>query len=114
MKCADTKPLECQKWARAGECTRNAAFMHGACPQSCNKCPPPEQQQHAAQQQPPPKAAAPSDGAEKCVDINGSCTAWAKAGECENNPGFMGRSCKRSCGLCATEQRGATVLGAGD
>ena len=127
MKCVDTKPRECKQWARAGECTRNAAFMHGACPESCNKCPPPEQQQQqqqqqrqqkqqqqATQRQPMPKAKVPSDGDEKCVDLNGSCRVWANAGECESNPGFMGRSCKRSCGMCSTVQRGATVLGGGE
>ena len=49
-----------------------------------------------------------------CVDEDSHCKQWSQMGECENNPGFMGRSCKRSCGLCSTEQRGATVLGAGD
>jgi len=32
-----------------------------------------------------------------CKDEEAVCGAWAKAGECKNNPGFMLQKCKRSC-----------------
>ncbi|KAL1499144.1 hypothetical protein AB1Y20_013655 [Prymnesium parvum] len=35
-----------------------------------------------------------------CVDESASCEAFALAGECFNNPSFMGASCSHSCGLC--------------
>ena len=35
-----------------------------------------------------------------CDDTNDECASWAESGECENNPGYMRMSCKRSCGLC--------------
>ena len=35
-----------------------------------------------------------------CDDMNDECASWADSGECENNPGYMRVSCKRSCGLC--------------
>ena len=38
----------------------------------------------------------PSD----CVDTDGSCAAWAEAGECEVNAPFMLLRCNASCGVC--------------
>ena len=38
-----------------------------------------------------------------CEDGNGSCEAWAAAGECERNPAFMVTNCARSCNECDTE-----------
>ena len=35
-----------------------------------------------------------------CEDGNGSCEAWAAAGECERNPAFMVTNCARSCNEC--------------
>lgn len=35
--CSDTV-ADCGAWARAGECERNSAFMHGACKASCAAC----------------------------------------------------------------------------
>lgn len=37
-----------------------------------------------------------------CVNTHDSwtCYIWAKQGECERNPAFMGESCKKACGLC--------------
>jgi hypothetical protein len=35
-----------------------------------------------------------------CVDSNGSCPAWAAAGECNRNPGYMIPNCKKSCNQC--------------
>ena len=48
-----------------------------------------------------------------CKDVNPSCKAWAKSGECKKNPTFMvGRnqangSCMRSCGACPPGTRDA-------
>ena len=38
----------------------------------------------------------------KCAnrDKSGACDHWASLGECEKNPTFMHKSCKRACGLC--------------
>ena len=41
----------------------------------------------------------------KCTDTQGEhCALWAKAGECESNPGFMHVECAVSCGTCATQR----------
>eukprot|EP00965_Chrysotila_dentata_P250242 6209336-Pleurochrysis_carterae.AAC.1 len=35
-----------------------------------------------------------------CLDTDANCAAWAANGECTNNPGFMGSTCRRACKLC--------------
>ncbi|KAG4128461.1 hypothetical protein ERO13_D09G022350v2 [Gossypium hirsutum] len=45
---------------------------------------------------------------EDCVDKNGNCPFWAKAGECEKNPAYMVGSeefteyCRKSCKVCSS------------
>ena len=41
------------------------------------------------------------EAASGCTDVEGSCEAWAEAGECTLNPEFMHASCRRSCKLCS-------------
>lgn len=40
-----------------------------------------------------------------CEDGDPRCSGWAKVGECEANPGYMSKNCRKSCALCgnATE-----------
>ncbi|KAK1735935.1 prolyl 4-hydroxylase alpha subunit-like protein [Skeletonema marinoi] len=39
-----------------------------------------------------------------CADVNESnCKHWSSIGECDKNPGYMHRSCKRSCNTCTAE-----------
>ena len=35
-----------------------------------------------------------------CVDTHNMCAFWAKEGECQNNPGYMLNSCRKSCNTC--------------
>ena len=35
-----------------------------------------------------------------CVDDYELCTFWASEDECKNNPGFMHKSCQKSCNSC--------------
>lgn len=39
LPCTDDEP-NCAQWATAGECERNAGFMHGSCAASCGACAP--------------------------------------------------------------------------
>lgn len=32
------------------------------------------------------------------------CYIWAKQGECERNPPFMNKFCKKACGLCGEKE----------
>jgi len=49
-----------------------------------------------AVQQPLSAAAASGD----CEDTHTRCDDWRQTGECDTNPSFMYRACRRSCGLC--------------
>ena len=45
--------------------------------------------------------APPPEGKGGCRDSAPTCKAWALAGECKKNPGYMGDACKKSCKLCS-------------
>ncbi|KIZ02233.1 hypothetical protein MNEG_5728 [Monoraphidium neglectum] len=47
-----------------------------------------------------------------CVDANEDCGAWAKSGECKNNPGYMLVSCRKACGACKPK-KGTPVIDVG-
>lgn len=42
------------------------------------------------------------DDALPCRDDDERCAAWADAGECTKNAGYMGEACRQSCGLCSS------------
>jgi prolyl 4-hydroxylase len=44
---------------------------------------------------PPPPAAPPG-----CDNKHETCKAWANAGECAKNPGFMLEDCRWACKAC--------------
>jgi len=35
-----------------------------------------------------------------CEDFHDVCCFWAASGECDRNPGWMKRTCRKSCGVC--------------
>jgi thiol-disulfide isomerase/thioredoxin len=35
-----------------------------------------------------------------CIDTNEQCPSWAAVGECQQNPGFMLETCRKSCNAC--------------
>lgn len=49
----------------------------------------------------------PTNG--NCEDSNSQCGAWANAGECRKNPGYMHDNCKKSCGTCAPNSGSVTL-----
>lgn len=38
-----------------------------------------------------------------CQDETEECVAWASQGECDANPNYMLKSCKKSCFVCGTK-----------
>lgn len=83
--CSDVEQ-NCREWARGGECEANPVFMHSKCNASCGLCGGP------SYRAPKPPRSEKALGGE-CRDESPHCSAWASAGECENNPGFMASSC---------------------
>ena len=47
------------------------------------------------------KVAANDAAPAACADSSAKCADWAKSGECDSNPGFMHKTCAKSCGKCA-------------
>jgi len=47
-----------------------------------------------------PQTNDPDAGPPGCRDESEHCRAWASAGECANNPGYMDTACKRACRKC--------------
>jgi len=43
---------------------------------------------------------APTIHPDPCHDDNQYCPSWARAGECQRNPGYMLQHCKKSCHVC--------------
>ena len=39
-----------------------------------------------------------------CKDTNEQCAAWAKDGECKNNPAYMLPNCAKSCNMCGPKE----------
>ena len=35
-----------------------------------------------------------------CTDNRQACGWWSRIGECQKNPGYMLKNCKKSCGVC--------------
>ena len=75
---------QCDRWAAAGECTRNPEYMRVRCADECAQ---------AANAAPPPSPA-PSP---LLVYTKSACAAWAAAGECAHNRIFMSQSCSEAC-----------------
>ena len=66
----------------------------------------------ATEQQRRPKAT--NAGADARRDKSPNCGAWAAAGECETNPGFMLSDCAASCGGSEKKDSGSEKRGGGD
>lgn len=40
------------------------------------------------------------EGVEVCENLDDDCEYWSSAGECQNNPNFMLKKCRKACGVC--------------
>lgn len=122
-RCADqhSDAAECGRWAAAGQCETNSAWMRDQCRASCKLCDPCQDQsrdcaqwhqgEHCVRnrrfmaklcqrtcgwcgkdvQRPDPAL---------CADEDIKCEEWAKRDECSTNRAFMSTECRRSCKLC--------------
>ena len=95
--CRD-KNDRCADWASAGECEKNAAYMEGRCPRSCNLCQPDAEPKETA------SALSAAAQALPLADASKQCPTWAASGECSRNQVYMAKSCARSCWLYGQAQ----------
>ena len=89
-KCEDYN-TKCGEWANQGECKANPDYMLKSCKQSCNVCGKSDDEIKSLTTQ----------YKSLCEDANVNCAAWASQGECTANPGYMLKSCKKSCNVCS-------------
>ena len=82
---------QCERWADAGECTANAAYMKDACGKACAAA---ASGKPAAGQVPPSRRQAAKPQPET-PDKDAHCGLWANKGECEKNPEFMAAGCQQ-------------------
>ena len=45
-----------------------------------------------------------------CQDSDAQCATWASSGECQKNPGWMLKNCRRSCHQCPTTGESSFVF----
>jgi hypothetical protein len=93
LPCVDHSP-DCAAWERLGECVSNPNFMHAQCARACGSCGVPEHSVARA------AAALEAARSSKCADKTSDCPLWARAGECDANPGFMKLNCPIACDSC--------------
>ena len=79
---------QCERWADAGECKANAAYMEVECAKACRR-------QARGKPPPPPPPETP--------DVDAHCGLWASKGECEKNAEFMATNCRQACRRHADE-----------
>lgn len=93
-ECKDLHKL-CPEWAKRAECYENPGPMRKYCPESCGHC---AEQAKTEDEAKVSSAAAVAD--DSCVDSHDKCPLWALKGECVNNPTYMHKNCRLSCGTC--------------
>lgn len=92
---------ECAIWAAQGECRKSASTMLVQCKASCKLCPMVMVKNMAAAKQPVMEVGQlDADDDEPCQDTHKSCAYWKRMNECQKDPLFMSRQCRKSCGLC--------------
>ena len=85
-------PKNCDSLTNKGECEKNPGFMKFACAESCDLC---GEYDYSLS-----KITKEEEVADLCFDYHSKCKEWSSMGECEYNPNFMLKECRRSCFQC--------------
>ncbi|KAL8578343.1 hypothetical protein ACOMHN_031717 [Nucella lapillus] len=84
---------DCATRAAKGDCkSQQGTTMTDFCRMTCGMC-------AVGDTRLPPKVGKPLVNI-VCKDTNAMCAYWAGMGECRKNPGYMSKSCAKSCGNC--------------
>ncbi|XP_046543783.1 LOW QUALITY PROTEIN: uncharacterized protein LOC124253973 [Haliotis rubra] len=83
----------CNYWSRIGHCNSYSyrTYMATNCRASCNLC---SSRTNTA------TSSSRTSSNVTCRDTNGSCSYWARIGECSRNRPYMHQNCRASCRLC--------------
>ncbi|KAI8781987.1 cysteine-rich venom protein LIO1 [Biomphalaria glabrata] len=101
----------CAAWAKNGQCQSNPNYMLKDCKKSCDVC---KAKGGSVNQGGEDKGGSVNQGGEDgdCNDNAGGCAAWAKDGQCQINPKYMLKNCKKSCDVC--KAKGGSVNQGGE
>ncbi|KAL8578341.1 hypothetical protein ACOMHN_031715 [Nucella lapillus] len=91
--CKDTES-SCAYWAGIGECRKNPDYMSGNCAKSCGICKGMDGKLTTT------TTTTTTTQPLACEDASQSCENWARFGQCDINPEYMERHCRKSCGIC--------------
>ena len=92
--CIDTDTVNCPVWASSGECTKNPGWMQKNCKKSCKVC-------GSGTGSGSGSGSGSVTNSYTCIDTDTvNCPVWASSGECDKNPGWMQKNCKKSCKVC--------------
>lgn len=89
---------KCDDWARKGECVINLLGMFTHCQKSCGYCNETEDSLLAAVTNEDVNVV--QHDSMECVNTHNMCESWASSGECEHNPDYMIRNCRKACKKC--------------
>mmetsp|Transcript_14262 Transcript_14262/g.30238 ORF Transcript_14262/g.30238 Transcript_14262/m.30238 type:complete len:579 (-) Transcript_14262:193-1929(-) len=91
--CADDEP-NCSFWASNGDCESLPGYMTHHCAASCNSC---DALSAAAWNK---EFAEKGTNTDPCKDDHHECVTWAGMSECDANPNYMLKYCRRACMVC--------------
>lgn len=88
--CTNDDDWKCNIWAKQGECSNNAVYMHGNCRKACGIC---------------GEGLVESEfTVGQCADLyDNVCEKWKANGDCIVNEEWMSKVCKMTCGLCDSD-----------
>jgi len=95
----------CPIWFKAAECETNSSIKK-YCPLSCGRCENTGSNTSSRKKGTRDTGTASTrnimEETTSCKDDDENCSGWADMGECENNPKYMEKNCRKSCGTCET------------
>ncbi|CAE1305213.1 unnamed protein product [Acanthosepion pharaonis] len=95
----------CKRWAEDGNCDRNKEYMRENCRKACKLC---TQEEIDRTDYPVTEPTTSPTTTGECRDKHPDlyeCQQWQKNGHCNFNPDWMGKNCRKTCGLCTDEGR---------
>ncbi len=93
VDCDDKEP-NCPTWASNGDCDSLPGYMTHHCAASCNSC---DVLSAAARDK---EFAEKGTNTDPCKDDHHECVTWAGMSECDANPNYMLKYCRRACMVC--------------
>ncbi|KAK6995143.1 protein jagged-1-like isoform X1 [Biomphalaria glabrata] len=92
----------CATWAKNSQCNLNPDYMLKKCKKSCNVCGNKTSCKGCVGEAKGGSVNQVGDDKD-CNDDKSECVGWAGRGECQANPNYMHKSCRKSCKICGSD-----------